>query len=130
MALPTRMRAGALTHSDVESENSGIPLFSRLQWDVLERLRPAGSGCQLSDMPGSGSVSHLFTSTVAGSVNVVYDSRGRYNILRQCVRARRSPVQHGPKPYISCIETCKIQPLLLDQRRDDEGRLDTCEIRL
>ena len=50
MALRTPVGPGVLTYSDMEMGNRDILLVSRLQWEILERLRLAGSGCQLSEM--------------------------------------------------------------------------------
>ena len=50
MVLRTPVGPGALTYSDMEAGIRYILLVSRLQWEILERLRLAGSGCQLSEM--------------------------------------------------------------------------------
>ena len=50
MVLRTPVEPGTLTDSDMEAGVSDILLVSRLQWEILERLRLAGSGCQLSEM--------------------------------------------------------------------------------
>ena len=76
MALRTPVGPGALTYPDMETENRDILLFSRLQWEILERLRLAGSGCQLSEM---AKYSHLRGSAATLPNN----------------KARRTPVQQA-----------------------------------
>src|ERR1700704_6446256 len=72
MALRAPVKPGALEYSDVRTENTYILLFSRLQWEILERLRLAGRGCQLAKwhharFAGLGGVSHaLHTPRPAG----------------------------------------------------------------
>jgi hypothetical protein len=44
MALHAPVEPGAFEYSDVETENRDILHFSRLNWEILERLRLAASG--------------------------------------------------------------------------------------
>src|SRR4029077_12327130 len=48
MTLRAPVKPGAREYSDVRTENKYILLFSRLQWEIRERLRLAGRGCQLA----------------------------------------------------------------------------------
>ena len=48
MALRTPAKPGAFEYSDVRAENTYILRFSRLQWEIPERLRLACRGCQLA----------------------------------------------------------------------------------
>jgi len=50
MALLVPVEPGVLEYSDVRAENKYILLFSRLQWEIRERLRLAGRACQISEM--------------------------------------------------------------------------------
>ena len=48
MTLRAPVKPGAFEYSDVWTENRYILLFSRLQWEIRERLRLAAGRCQLS----------------------------------------------------------------------------------
>ena len=71
MALHTPVGPGALTYLDMERENRNILFFSRLQWEVLERLRPTDSGCQLSEIQNS----FVFALVGSGPTAVHYARR-------------------------------------------------------
>ena len=48
MTLRAPVKPGAREYSDVRTENTYILFFSRLQWEIRERLRLAAGRCQLS----------------------------------------------------------------------------------
>ena len=71
MVLLTPVEPGTLTYSDMEAGVSDILLVSRLQWEILERLRLAGSGCQLSEIQSS----FVFALVGSGPTAVHYARR-------------------------------------------------------